>query len=203
MKKKIIALGSVLILVFGIFIFKNFYVKSKNNENEKSKNNTITEKKSKDTDSKKESNNKEDSNKNKESSKDSNSDEKLTLESLKSQKKVMVLDFSQNGWGACAVQHPVLEKLREEYKDRVIIKTIDIRKQREFASQFPIKATPTLFYFNADGTPFKASDELAKKISYVAYEDKKSGELKFGGSEGVVKYEELKQVIEEMLKNVK
>ena len=79
-----------------------------------------------------------------------------------------------------------MEKLREEYKDRVIIKTIDIRKQREFASQFPIKATPTLFYFNADGTPFKAS-----------------GELKFGGSEGVVKYEELKQVIEEMLKNVK
>lgn len=203
MKKKIIALGSVLILVFGIFIFKNFYVKSKNNENEKSKNNTITENKSKDTDSKKESNNKEDSNKNKESSKDSNSDEKLTLESLKSQKKVMVLDFSQNGWGACAVQHPVLEKLREEYKDRVIIKTIDIRKQREFASQFPIRATPTLFYFNADGTPFKASDELAKKISYVAYEDKKSGELKFGGSEGVVKYEELKEVIEEMLKNVK
>lgn len=203
MKKKIIALGSVLILVFGIFIFKNFYVKSKNNENEKSKNNTITENKSKDTDSKKESDNKEDSNKNKESSKDSNSDEKLTLESLKSQKKVMVLDFSQNGWGACAVQHPVLEKLREEYKDRVIIKTIDIRKQREFASQFPIRATPTLFYFNADGTPFKASDELAKKISYVAYEDKKSGELKFGGSEGVVKYEELKQVIEEMLKNVK
>ena len=203
MKKKIIALGSVLILVFGIFIFKNFYVKSKNNENEKSKNNTITENRSKDTDSKKESNNKEDSNKNKESSKDSNSDEKLTLESLKSQKKVMVLDFSQNGWGACAVQHPVLEKLREEYKDRVIIKTIDIRKQREFASQFPIRATPTLFYFNADGTPFEASETLAKKISYVAYEDKKSGELKFGGSEGVVKYDELKEVIEEMLKNVK
>ena len=203
MKKKIIALGSVLILVFGIFIFKNFYVKSKNNENEKSKNNTITENKSKDTDSKKESNNKEDSNQNKESSKDSNSDEKLTLESLKSQKKVMVLDFSQNGWGACAVQHPVLEKLREEYKDRVIIKTIDIRKQREFASQFPIRATPTLFYFNADGTPFEASETLAKKISYVAYEDKKSGELKFGGSEGVVKYDELKEVIEEMLKNVK
>jgi len=96
-----------------------------------------------------------------------------------------------------------LEKLREEYKDRVIIKTIDIRKQREFASQFPIRATPTLFYFNADGTPFEASETLAKKISYVAYEDKKSGELKFGGSEGVVKYDELKEVIEEMLKNVK
>ena len=192
MKKKIIALGSVLILVFGIFIFKNFYMNDKNVKNENSGSNSVTEKKSSNNDSKKDSN-----------SKKSNSDEKLTLENLKSQKKVMVLDFSQNGWHACAVQHPVLEKLREEYKDRVIIKTIDIRKQREFASQFPIKATPTLFYFNADGTPFKASDELAKKISYVAYEDKKSGELKFGGSEGVVKYEELKQVIEEMLKNVK
>lgn len=96
-----------------------------------------------------------------------------------------------------------MEKLKKEYKDKVIIKTVDVRKQQAFASQFPIRVTPTLFYFNADGTPYKASDELAKKISYVAYEDKKSGELKFGGSEGVVKYEELKQVIEEMLKNVK
>ena len=95
------------------------------------------------------------------------------------------------------------EKVKKEYKDKVIIKTVDVRKQQAFASQFPIRVTPTLFYFNADGTPYKASDELAKKISYVAYEDKKSGELKFGGSEGVVKYEELKQVIEEMLKNVK
>ena len=60
-----------------------------------------------------------------------------------------------------------------------------------------------MFYFNADGTPYEAKGDLAKKISYVAYEDKKTGELKFGGSEGVVKYEELKQVIEEMLKNVK
>ena len=89
MKKKIIALGSIFVLVLGIFIFKNFYVKDKDEKN----NNTITENKSKDTDSKKESTNKEDSNKNKES----NSDEKITLENLKSQKKVMVLDFSQNG----------------------------------------------------------------------------------------------------------
>lgn len=199
MKKKIIALGSIFVLVLGIFIFKNFYVKDKDEKN----NNTITENKSKDTDSKKESNNKEDSNKNKESSKNNNSDEKITLENLKSQKKVMVLDFSQNGWHACAVQHPVLEKLREEYKDKVIIKTIDVRKQREFVSQFPVRVTPTLFYFNADGTPFEASETLANKISYVAYQDKKSGELKFGGSEGVVQYEELKEVIEEMLKNVK
>lgn len=93
MKKKIIALGSIFVLVLGIFIFKNFYVKDKDEKN----NNTITENKSKDTDSKKESTNKEDSNKNKESSKNNNSDEKITLESLKSQKKVMVLDFSQNG----------------------------------------------------------------------------------------------------------
>ena len=37
MKKKIIALGSVLILVFGIFIFKNFYMNDKNVKNENSK----------------------------------------------------------------------------------------------------------------------------------------------------------------------
>ncbi|MCZ7409253.1 MULTISPECIES: hypothetical protein [Parvimonas] len=91
MKKKIIALGSVLILVFGIFIFKNFYMNDKNVKNENSGSNSVTEKKSANNDSKKDSNSKESD------SKKSNSDEKLTLENLKSQKKVMVLDFSQNG----------------------------------------------------------------------------------------------------------
>lgn len=91
MKKKIIALGLVLILVFGIFIFKNFYMNDKNVKNENSGGNSVTEKKSANNDSKKDSNSKESD------SKKSNSDEKLTLENLKSQKKVMVLDFSQNG----------------------------------------------------------------------------------------------------------
>ena len=96
-----------------------------------------------------------------------------------------------------------MEKLREEYKDRVIIQTINIRKEMDFTSQFPIRVTPTLFYFNANGTPFKSPEELESRINYVAYEDKKSGELKLGGSEGVVQYEDLKAVIEEMLKNAK
>ena len=202
MKKKIAVLCSVFVIVFGIFIFKNFYMNKNNKDdsNENSKNNAITENKSNNNNNKNDSSN---DNKNSSDSKNSNSDENLTLESLKSQKKVMILDFSQNGWHACAVQHPVLEKLKKEYKDKVIIKTIDLRKQQAFASQFPVRVTPTLFYFNADGTPYEAKGDLAKKISYVAYEDKKTGELKFGGSEGVVKYEELKQVIEEMLKNVK
>ena len=110
MKKKIAVLCSVFVIVFGIVIFKNFYMNKNNKDdsNENSKNNTITENKSN-------NNNKNDSsndNKNSSDSKNSNSDENLTLESLKSQKKVMILDFSQNGWHACAVQHPVLEKLR-------------------------------------------------------------------------------------------
>ncbi len=190
MKKKITLIVSVLVLVLGIFVFKKFSTNNKMDKNENLSSNTITEKKS--------------SNGNKEDTKkESNSKEELTLENLKSQKKPIILDFSQNGWHACAVQHPVLEKLREEYKDKVIIKTVDIRKEQKFASEFPIRVTPTLFYYNADGTPFKASEDLAKKINYVAYQDKKTDELKFGGSESVVEYEGLKEIIEEMLKNVK
>ena len=193
MKKKIIALGAVLVLVIGLFVFKNFFVK---NKDENTSNNTVTENQNKNTDSKKESSTNNDSSKKEEAKNESKSNEKLTLESLKSQKKVMILDFSQDGWHACAIQHKVLEKLREEYKDRVIIQTINIRKEMDFTSQFPIRVTPTLFYF-------KSPEELESRINYVAYEDKKSGELKLGGSEGVVQYEDLKAVIEEMLKNAK
>ena len=41
MKKKIIALGAVLVLVIGLFVFKNFFVK---NKDENTSNNTVTEK---------------------------------------------------------------------------------------------------------------------------------------------------------------
>ena len=36
MKKKIIALGAVLVLVIGLFVFKNFFVKNKDENLEKS-----------------------------------------------------------------------------------------------------------------------------------------------------------------------
>lgn len=94
MKKKIIALGVVLVLVIGLFVFKNFFVK---NKDENTSNNTVTENQNKNTDSKKESSTNNDSSKKEETKNESQSNEKLTLESLKSQKKVMILDFSQNG----------------------------------------------------------------------------------------------------------
>ena len=50
MKKKIIALGAVLVLVIGLFVFKNFFVK---NKDENTSNNTVTENQNKNTDSKK------------------------------------------------------------------------------------------------------------------------------------------------------
>ncbi len=84
MKKKIILVFSVLVLVFGIFVFKKFSTNNKMDKNENLSSNTITEKKS--------------SNGNKEDTKkESNSKEELTLENLKSQKKPIILDFSQNG----------------------------------------------------------------------------------------------------------
>lgn len=60
MKKKIIALGAVLVLVIGLFVFKNFFVK---NKDENTSNNTVTENQNKNTDSKKESSTNNDSSK--------------------------------------------------------------------------------------------------------------------------------------------
>ena len=46
MKKKIILVFSVLVLVFGIFVFKKFSTNNKMDKNENLSSNTITEKKS-------------------------------------------------------------------------------------------------------------------------------------------------------------
>ena len=74
MKKKIIALGAVLVLVIGLFVFKNFFVK---NKDENTSNNTVTENQNKNTDSKKKQGQKNNLTKKKETKKSSNQNKKF------------------------------------------------------------------------------------------------------------------------------
>ena len=59
---------------------------------------------------------------------------------------------------------PVLKNLNAEMHGKAFIKFDDVWKYYEAAANVPVQVIPTQVFFNADGTPFVPSDELAKEI---------------------------------------
>lgn len=117
--------------------------------------------------------------------------------------KPIILDFSQDGWHACKLLHSTLEKLHELYGDQVTIKSIDIRKLKDFSSNYPIRVTPTIYFYSADGNPFIPSEELSKKMNHVAYKKKDDDKVAISGNEGVIEFEVFEELLKEMGVNVK
>lgn len=96
-----------------------------------------------------------------------------------------------------------MEKLHELYGDQVTIKSIDIRKLKDFSSNYPIRVTPTIYFYSADGNPFIPSEELSKKMNHVAYKKKDDDKVAISGNEGVIEFEVFEELLKEMGVNVK
>lgn len=62
----------------------------------------------------------------------------------------------------------------------------------------PVQVIPTQVLFNADGTPFVPSDELAKEIQFDMYSHKESGEYIFTVHQGGLTEEQMWAILKEM-----
>ncbi|MGR7812663.1 thioredoxin [Lacinutrix undariae] len=93
-------------------------------------------------------------------------DFKNTVES----NKTVVLDFYADWCGPCQTLLPTIHKLAEELKDDVIIKKVNVDKDKELAALFNVRSIPTLIFFN-DGkavdrhTGLLTENDLRTKIS--------------------------------------
>ncbi|CAG7581608.1 MAG: putative host-like protein [uncultured marine phage] len=61
--------------------------------------------------------------------------------------KLFVVDFHAVWCGPCKVIGPVIEELAEDYKDRAIIRKINVDNQNEVAQQYGIRSIPTILFF--------------------------------------------------------
>ncbi|MCL4110088.1 UNVERIFIED_CONTAM: hypothetical protein GTU68_057318 [Idotea baltica] len=80
-----------------------------------------------------------------------------------------MLDFYADWCGPCQSLLPTVEKLAEEFKDKVEIVKINVDDQQEIASKFQVRSIPALFFMQ--GNKVKASHKggaseitLRKKI---------------------------------------
>ncbi|HYQ47617.1 MAG TPA: thioredoxin family protein, partial [Thermodesulfovibrionales bacterium] len=78
--------------------------------------------------------------------------------------KAVMLELGSVGCLPCEQMKPVMEKLRTNYKGRLEVIFIDVRKVRENGSRFGVTMIPTQVFLDRTGREFH------RHIGYYAYE---------------------------------
>lgn len=123
----------------------------------------------------------------------------VTFEDLKKEKKPMILFFSQENCPPCELMKPIEKALYEKYKDKVIIRVIDVKSENTFVSKFPIRVMPTIFLIDKEGKPLQLKKELAEKLNNVIYKSRETNEVVYSVIEGAFPIEVFEEIIKEML----
>lgn len=122
----------------------------------------------------------------------------VDLDSLKSAKVPIILDFGADSCIPCKAMAPVLVKLNSEMQGKAIIGFVDVWKNRSAAKGFPVRVIPTQVLFTADGKPYVPSENVAGKINFSSYSDKKTNEHTFTVHEGGLTEEEMRLILDDM-----
>lgn len=77
---------------------------------------------------------------------------------LKSDKPAIV-DFYAEWCGPCQMAAPIIDKLAEEYSDKVIIGKINVDEASEIAQEYGVMSIPTLIVF-------KDGKEVDRKVGF-------------------------------------
>ncbi|TVZ56348.1 thioredoxin [Lutibacter sp. Hel_I_33_5] len=73
-----------------------------------------------------------------------------------------LVDFYADWCGPCKMLAPVLEKLSEEYGEKINIYKIDTEAQPELSAAFGIRSIPSMLFCPAEGEPQMANGALPK-----------------------------------------
>ncbi len=120
----------------------------------------------------------------------------LDIEQLKSYGLPIMIDFGADACIPCKEMAPVLVKLNEELKGKVIVKFVDVWKYQEVSEGYPIRVIPTQVFFDKEGKPYMPSDPQAMQMQM--YEHKETKEHVFTTHEGGMTEEMILAVLKDM-----
>ncbi len=122
----------------------------------------------------------------------------IDLEQLKEYELPIIIDFGADSCIPCKEMAPVLEELNAEMQEKAIIKFVDVWKNPEGATDFPVQVIPTQVLYNADGTPYVPSEDVAAGIAFTMYANKDTEEHMFTVHQGGLTEEQMRIILEDM-----
>ncbi|PIP52299.1 thioredoxin [Candidatus Beckwithbacteria bacterium CG23_combo_of_CG06-09_8_20_14_all_47_9] len=102
------------------------------------------------------------------------SDQDFEAKVLKNKLPVMV-DFFAEWCGPCKLAGPVVDKLAEEYKDKLVIGKIDVDANQATAGKFGVMSIPTVIFFK-DGKEVERMSGFGGEEGYLKLIKKVLGE---------------------------
>jgi thioredoxin 1 len=78
------------------------------------------------------------------------------------------VDFFAEWCGPCQMAAPVIDKLAEDFKDKVVVAKLDIDEARDIAMQFNVMSVPTVIIFKKDDSGQMV--EFDRKIGFPGEE---------------------------------
>lgn len=122
----------------------------------------------------------------------------VNYDTLFEYKVPVIVDYGSDSCIPCQQMAPVLETLNKEMEGKAFIKFIDVWKYSDNVKDVPVQVIPTQILFNADGTPFVPSDDLALEIEFTMYNDNETNEHIFTTHQGGITEEQMRKILKEM-----
>ncbi|WP_305768311.1 thioredoxin family protein [Candidatus Epulonipiscium viviparus] len=119
--------------------------------------------------------------------------EKLTIHNLP-----IIIDFGADECAPCKAMAPVLDKVNADMQGKAIIKFVDVWKYPKGAYGFPIQVIPTQLIFNADGTPYVPSEDVAAILKFDNYANKTTKDHMYTVHVGGLTEEQMRAILSDM-----
>lgn len=110
----------------------------------------------------------------------------------------IIVDYGSDSCIPCQQMAPVLKTLNDEMAGKAFIKFVDVLEYVDAANNVPIQVIPTQVLFNADGTPFVPSNQLAMEIEFIMYSSRETDEHVFTVHQGGITEEDMRKILKEM-----
>jgi len=93
------------------------------------------------------------------------SDIDSVLAQAKAEGKIVMLELGSVGCIPCEQMKPVMDKLRSDYKDKLEVYFVDVRKDNSTGRRFGAHMIPTQVFLDKDGKEFH------RHVGFYAYEE--------------------------------
>lgn len=89
--------------------------------------------------------------------------EQTFQETLQSEDKPVLVDFYADWCGPCQMAAPIIDKLADEYKDRMVIAKLNVDENPQAAQEHGVMSIPTVLIFKKNG---KEMGLISKQVGF-------------------------------------